>query len=64
LALLILGSYRPLASCNLIYTVQPDERGVELRFGKPKDEISQPGLHVILLAVSKPSSSPVLSNAK
>ncbi|KQQ61519.1 MULTISPECIES: FtsH protease activity modulator HflK [Rhizobium/Agrobacterium group] len=28
-----------------IYTVQPDERGVELRFGKPKDEISMPGLH-------------------
>mgnify|MGYP001182229589 CR=1 FL=1 len=30
-----------------IYTVQPDERGVELRFGKPKEEISQPGLHMI-----------------
>nr|WP_316654907.1 FtsH protease activity modulator HflK [uncultured Gellertiella sp.] len=28
-----------------IYTVQPDERGVELAFGKPKDEISLPGLH-------------------
>ncbi|MCO5730259.1 FtsH protease activity modulator HflK [Rhizobium sp. SSA_523] len=28
-----------------VYTVQPDERGVELRFGKPKDEISGPGLH-------------------
>src|SRR5690606_23186793 len=28
-----------------IYTVQPDERGVELRFGQPKDEISMPGLH-------------------
>lgn len=28
-----------------IYVVQPDERGVELRFGKPKDEISMPGLH-------------------
>ena len=31
-----------------IYTVQPDERGVELVFGQPKDEISQPGLHLIL----------------
>ncbi|WP_429806680.1 FtsH protease activity modulator HflK [Ensifer sp. B1-9] len=30
---------------NSIYTVQPDERGVEMRFGKPKDEISMPGLH-------------------
>ncbi|WP_157015791.1 FtsH protease activity modulator HflK [Mesorhizobium xinjiangense] len=28
-----------------IYTVQPDEVGVELRFGKPKDEVSEPGLH-------------------
>jgi membrane protease subunit HflK len=27
------------------YTVQPDQLGVELRFGKPKAEISQPGLH-------------------
>ncbi len=30
---------------NSIYTVQPDERGVELRFGIPKDEVSMPGLH-------------------
>lgn len=28
-----------------VYTVQPDEMAVELRFGKPKDEISGPGLH-------------------
>ncbi|MBD9448830.1 MULTISPECIES: FtsH protease activity modulator HflK [unclassified Rhizobium] len=28
-----------------IYIVQPDERGVELRFGRPKEEISTPGLH-------------------
>ncbi|MCO6185703.1 FtsH protease activity modulator HflK [Rhizobium sp. L1K21] len=28
-----------------IYTVQPDERGVELLFGKPKNEVSEPGLH-------------------
>jgi membrane protease subunit HflK len=28
-----------------VYTVQPDERGVELRFGQPKDEIAMPGLH-------------------
>jgi len=28
-----------------IYTVQPDELAVELRFGKPKAEISGPGLH-------------------
>ena len=28
-----------------IYTVQPDELAVELRFGKPKEELAQPGLH-------------------
>ncbi|MGX5827499.1 FtsH protease activity modulator HflK [Mesorhizobium sp. 43Arga] len=28
-----------------VYTVQPDEVAVELRFGKPKQELSQPGLH-------------------
>jgi len=28
-----------------IYTVQPDEIAVELRFGKPKAELSEPGLH-------------------
>ncbi len=40
-ALLILG----FLLMNSIYTVQPDERGVEMRFGKPKEEISMPGLH-------------------
>ncbi|MFZ1813930.1 MAG: FtsH protease activity modulator HflK [Rhizobiaceae bacterium] len=34
-----------------VYTVQPDQRGVELRFGKPKDEISMPGLHFHLWPV-------------
>lgn len=28
-----------------VYTVQPDELAVELRFGVPKAELSQPGLH-------------------
>ena len=28
-----------------VYTVQPDELAVELRFGKPKDEIASPGIH-------------------
>ncbi len=28
-----------------IYTVQPDEVAVELRFGKPKPQLSEPGLH-------------------
>lgn len=28
-----------------IYTVQPDELAVEMRFGVPKDVVSEPGLH-------------------
>ncbi len=34
-----------------VYTVQPDEVGVELRFGKPKEELSRPGLHFHLWPV-------------
>ena len=30
---------------NSVYTVDPQEVGVELRFGKPKPELSNPGLH-------------------
>ena len=33
-----------------VYTVQPDEVGVEMLFGKPKQELSQPGLHFMLCA--------------
>lgn len=36
-----------------IYTVQPDERGVELRFGKPKEEVSMPGLHFHLWPIEQ-----------
>lgn len=31
-----------------VYTVQPDELGVELLFGKPKTELSSPGIHIHL----------------
>lgn len=41
LALVVLA----FVAIQSIYTVQPDERGVELRFGRPKDEVSAPGLH-------------------
>ncbi|AKK20601.1 FtsH protease activity modulator HflK [Candidatus Liberibacter africanus] len=36
-----------------IYIVHPDERGVELRFGRPKDEIMLPGLHVMLWPIDQ-----------
>ena len=41
IALAILG----LWLFKAVYTVQPDELAVELRFGKPKQEFSEPGLH-------------------
>ncbi len=28
-----------------VYTIQPDQLGIELRFGQPKEEVSGPGLH-------------------
>ncbi|MGB7288445.1 MAG: FtsH protease activity modulator HflK [Salaquimonas sp.] len=28
-----------------VYTIQPDQLGIELRFGKPKTDVSGPGLH-------------------
>jgi modulator of FtsH protease HflK len=34
-----------------VYTVQPDERGVETLFGTPKSDISGPGLHFMLWPV-------------
>ncbi len=34
-----------------VYTVQPDQRGVELRFGKPKEDIAMPGLQFVLWPV-------------
>lgn len=36
-----------------IYTVQPDQRGVVLLFGKPKADISQPGLHFLWWPIEK-----------
>ncbi|MET3924788.1 FtsH protease activity modulator HflK [Devosia sp. 2618] len=33
---------------NSVYTINPQEVGVELRFGAPKPELSGPGLHFLL----------------
>jgi membrane protease subunit HflK len=42
---LIAAALVVLWAFKAVYTVQPDEVAVELRFGKPKPELSQPGLH-------------------
>ncbi|AMM84333.1 FtsH protease activity modulator HflK [Martelella sp. AD-3] len=34
-----------------VYTIQPEERGVELRFGVPKADVSGPGLHFMFWPV-------------
>ncbi|MBU1307721.1 MAG: FtsH protease activity modulator HflK [Alphaproteobacteria bacterium] len=36
---------------NSVYTIDPQEVGVEMRFGKPKPELSLPGLHFHLWPV-------------
>lgn len=46
-----------------IYTVQPDERGVELRFGQPQTEISQPGLHMIFWPFEKVETVRIVERA-
>lgn len=42
LVILVLGV---LYMFKALYTIQPDELGVELRFGQPKAEVSENGLH-------------------
>ena len=44
-ALIVVGLFAVFWLIQAIYTVQPDERGVELRFGKPRGEVAAPGLH-------------------
>ncbi len=42
---LIVAALLVLWAFKAVYTVQPDEVAVELRFGVPKAELSEPGLH-------------------
>jgi len=51
--LVIAGAIAIFWLIQCIYTVQPDERGVELRFGRPRDEVSMPGLHFHLWPMDK-----------
>ena len=45
IAIIIVAVLVVLWLFKAVYTVQPDERGVELRFGQPKQQVSMPGLH-------------------
>ncbi|MCX8996417.1 FtsH protease activity modulator HflK [Rhizobiaceae bacterium BDR2-2] len=53
MAVIVVGIFAIFWLTQAIYTVQPDERGVELRFGKPREEVSMPGLHFHLWPVDK-----------
>lgn len=44
LVLLVLAG-AALYAFKSVYTIQPDELGIELRFGKPKQEVAEPGIH-------------------
>ncbi|HEX2018744.1 MAG TPA: FtsH protease activity modulator HflK [Aurantimonas sp.] len=43
--MLIVAGLAVLWLFKSVYTVQPDEVGVELLFGEPKQQLSEPGLH-------------------
>ncbi|MCQ0989646.1 FtsH protease activity modulator HflK [Jiella marina] len=45
-----------------VYTVQPDEVGVEMLFGKPKTELSGPGLHFLLWPFETVDTVPVVES--
>ncbi|WP_240229840.1 FtsH protease activity modulator HflK [Devosia lacusdianchii] len=47
---------------NSIYTVDPQEVGVELRFGAPKPELSMPGLHFHLWPIESVERVTVTEN--
>jgi membrane protease subunit HflK len=50
----LLGGFAALLiiwGLNSVYTVNPQEVGVELRLGAPKEELSMPGLHFLLWPV-------------
>ncbi|WP_062210885.1 FtsH protease activity modulator HflK [Aureimonas sp. AU12] len=47
---------------NAVYTVQPDEVGVEMLFGKPREELSQPGLHFVMWPFETVETVPVVEN--
>ncbi|MCB8835879.1 FtsH protease activity modulator HflK [Aurantimonas sp. VKM B-3413] len=61
-ALLIVAALVVLWLFKAVYTVQPDEVGVEMVFGKPKTELSQPGLHFMLWPVETVDTVPVVES--
>jgi len=59
IASLIAAAVVVLVLVNSFYMVQPDEIGQELVFGRPKDEVSTPGLHFIFWPVETVEKVPI-----
>ncbi len=51
--LVVLIGFSLFWAYNSFYTIKPEELGVELRFGKPKEELSRPGLHFLLWPIER-----------
>ncbi|ORE94808.1 FtsH protease activity modulator HflK [Aurantimonas sp. 22II-16-19i] len=45
-----------------VYTVQPDEVGVEMLFGKPKAQLSEPGLHFMFWPFETVDTVPIVES--
>ncbi|HWT30818.1 MAG TPA: FtsH protease activity modulator HflK [Propylenella sp.] len=51
IAVLVVAALAVLWVANSVYMIQPDELGQELVFGKPKEQVAEPGLHFIFWPV-------------
>lgn len=45
-----------------VYTVDPEELGVEIFLGEPKEQLSQPGLHFILWPIERVEKASITEN--
>jgi len=51
IAVLVVAALAVLWVANSVYMIQPDELGQGLVFGKPKEQVAEPGLHFIFWPV-------------
>ena len=47
---------------NSVYIVEPDEVGVELLFGQPREEVTEPGLHFVMWPFETVETVPSVEN--
>jgi modulator of FtsH protease HflK len=62
IAIVVLVGFVLLWAYQSVYTVQPDERGVVLLFGKPKNDVSQPGLHFLWWPIEQVEKVRIVEN--